>query len=213
MPAVPRSSPTSTKTEILDAARRRFEHYGLSKVTMDEISHDVGLGKASLYYYFATKESLFKAVLVREHEAFLKSMTPQVDAGTSSVEKLRLFVRGRFGYFLRLMNLQVLDLASSAKMKPVMRGLFEEFSRKEVSILRNIIAEGKTGGELCVDSPGKTAEAIVHTMRGLRLQFLQHLDRPNVSPEEWEPLRQECNLVLDLLLRGLVSGERRRGQA
>ena len=56
---------------ILDAARKRFAYYGFSKVTMDEIAADVGLGKASLYYYFPTKEGLFVEVIKDEKSQFL----------------------------------------------------------------------------------------------------------------------------------------------
>ena len=56
---------------ILSAARRRFAHYGFSKVTMDEIAGDVEMGKASLYYYFPTKEDLFKAVVIQEQNEFV----------------------------------------------------------------------------------------------------------------------------------------------
>ena len=48
---------TEKQAVILDAARKRFAYYGFSKVTMDEIAADIGMGKASLYYYFPTKES------------------------------------------------------------------------------------------------------------------------------------------------------------
>jgi TetR/AcrR family transcriptional regulator len=52
----------SREKSIIEAAKERFAHFGFSKVTMEEIASDVDLGKASLYYYFPTKEDLFKAV-------------------------------------------------------------------------------------------------------------------------------------------------------
>ncbi len=56
---------------ILDAAMKRFGYYGLAKTTMSEIASDVGLSKASLYYYFADKDALFRAVVKREQDGFL----------------------------------------------------------------------------------------------------------------------------------------------
>jgi AcrR family transcriptional regulator len=56
---------------ILDAAQNRFARFGFSKVTMDEIAEDVGMAKASLYYYYPSKEDVFRAVLRREQEQFL----------------------------------------------------------------------------------------------------------------------------------------------
>ena len=59
---------------ILKAARQRFAHYGYSKVTMDEIAADVEMGKASLYYYFPTKENLFQEVIVQEQDEFAEEI-------------------------------------------------------------------------------------------------------------------------------------------
>lgn len=66
-----------TKTEdsskldiILNAAQKRFGHYGLCKTTMNEIAADVGMGKASLYYYFPDKEAVFQAVIKKNRKSF-----------------------------------------------------------------------------------------------------------------------------------------------
>ena len=59
---------------IIEAARKRFAHYGFTKVTMDEIASDVEMGKASLYYYFPTKEELFNSFLVQEMNEFKKNI-------------------------------------------------------------------------------------------------------------------------------------------
>ena len=48
---------------ILKSAQKRFMTYGYSKVTMDEIAEDIGMAKASLYYYFQTKDDIFRGVI------------------------------------------------------------------------------------------------------------------------------------------------------
>ena len=62
---------------IIEAARKRFAHYGLSKTTMTEIGTDIGMSKAALYYYFADKERLFIAVIkkdIGEFESAVKEL-------------------------------------------------------------------------------------------------------------------------------------------
>ena len=49
-------------SKVLDAAQKRFARFGLSKTTMNDIADDLGVSKASLYYYFPDKESIFKKV-------------------------------------------------------------------------------------------------------------------------------------------------------
>lgn len=53
-------------SRILDAARSRFERFGVKKTTMDEICRDVGISKKTLYEYFRTKQDLFISTFIRE---------------------------------------------------------------------------------------------------------------------------------------------------
>src|SRR4051812_21091433 len=48
---------------IIRAAQKRFAHFGVSKTTMTEIADDVAMSKASLYYYFPDKLSLYASVI------------------------------------------------------------------------------------------------------------------------------------------------------
>ena len=75
-----------TTALILDAAQREFSHFGFKKVTMNEIAREVDMGKASLYYYFRTKESLFQAVITREHERFMTSVGAKLESTASARE-------------------------------------------------------------------------------------------------------------------------------
>ncbi len=68
------SNNISKEKIIIEAARNRFAHYGFSKVTMEEIALDVDMGKASLYYYFPTKEDLFRSVISQEINELQKNI-------------------------------------------------------------------------------------------------------------------------------------------
>ena len=48
---------------IIEAAKKRFSHFGVGKTTMNEIADDLSISKASLYYYFPDKLNLYAAVL------------------------------------------------------------------------------------------------------------------------------------------------------
>ena len=64
----------SKVTAIIEAARKRFAHYGLTKTTMNEIAADIGMSKASLYYYFPDKENLFVAVIGQDFDEFVQTI-------------------------------------------------------------------------------------------------------------------------------------------
>jgi TetR/AcrR family transcriptional regulator len=57
--------PKPRKEEILDVATRLFAERGYEGTSMNDVAERVGMRKASLFYHFATKDSLYEAVLER----------------------------------------------------------------------------------------------------------------------------------------------------
>src|SRR5690606_24045480 len=53
----------SKKEQIVQAALKRFSHYGFNKTTMSEVAVDLNITKANLYYYYPDKNALIKDVL------------------------------------------------------------------------------------------------------------------------------------------------------
>ena len=51
------------KQSILDGALKVFKTHGIEKTTMDEIALESGFGKATLYYYFTSKDEVFIAIM------------------------------------------------------------------------------------------------------------------------------------------------------
>ena len=51
------------KELILKSAIEVFKSKGLDGATMDEIAQNAGFGKATLYYYFKSKEEIFNSML------------------------------------------------------------------------------------------------------------------------------------------------------
>ncbi len=51
------------RERIISSAIQLYDRQGLSGMTMNNIGQEAGLGKATLYYYFSSKDSLFNAIL------------------------------------------------------------------------------------------------------------------------------------------------------
>jgi len=56
-------NPERTRQEILRAARAEFAEYGLSGARVDRIGARAATAKRMIYYYFGSKEGLYRAVL------------------------------------------------------------------------------------------------------------------------------------------------------
>jgi TetR/AcrR family transcriptional regulator len=61
----PTRNAEATKTQILDAAEAEFAVTGLSAARTESIAAKTGVTKAMIYYYFQSKEELYRAVLER----------------------------------------------------------------------------------------------------------------------------------------------------
>jgi len=55
-----------TASRILEHARNRFLSSGFSKVTMDELSRELGLSKKTMYHCYRSKDALLDAVMERQ---------------------------------------------------------------------------------------------------------------------------------------------------
>ena len=51
------------RTHIVGVARRIFTRHGFRKATMEEIASSSRMGKSSIYYYFKSKEEIFRALV------------------------------------------------------------------------------------------------------------------------------------------------------
>ncbi len=188
---------------IVEAARERFAHFGFNKVTMDEIAADVHMGKASLYYYFPTKENLFEAVLSEEMKEFVNEIETDLKKNISASQKLMEYVKKRLEYFQLLLNLGTLNVYSFYKSKPVFKKSFTEFEKHELHLLERIISEGKKNKEFNSAIKKNTAEILLHILQGLRCRVLRNLKMGSLSEKEYKELQKEMISATNIFINGI----------
>ncbi|WP_273379352.1 TetR/AcrR family transcriptional regulator [Symbiobacterium thermophilum] len=98
----PKNPPPDRRAEILDAALRLFAEKGYAAATNAEIARAAGVTAAALYYYFPSKEELFRAA-VRQHIGrfvpTIKELTEQGPADSGSPESFRSILRSALAFF------------------------------------------------------------------------------------------------------------------
>jgi TetR/AcrR family transcriptional regulator len=188
---------------IINAARERFAHFGFSKVTMEEIAADVELGKASLYYYFPTKEDLFKAVILMEQNELKNTIDILLTRHFKASQKLQEYVEQRLKFFQGLINLGALSVQSYFDIKPVFKKLFMDFESVELSLIRKIIEEGKKSNEFDPDISDETSVVFLHVLQGLRLRTLRWNKGQRLKEEDYSHLKKEMKTATDIFIRGI----------
>ena len=191
--------------EIIEAARNRFAHYGFSKVTMEEVALDVGMGKASLYYYFPNKEDLFKSVIQKEQDLFVEEIKNLIRQNLTATKKLEDYVSKRLEYFQQLINLATLNVHSFVDIKSMFKELFKSFEDQELLLLQKIFDEGKSKGEFDKSVTEKTTRIFLHLLQGLRLRIIKSININRIEKVNYDELREETMRFVDIFSRGIKS--------
>jgi TetR/AcrR family transcriptional repressor of mexJK operon len=189
--------------EILEAAKTRFAHYGFSKVTMEEIASDVELGKASLYYYFPTKEDLFRAVIASEQDELKENIELILKKENTASDKLKEFVDLRMTFFQYLINLGTLSIHSYFDTKSVFKKLFLDFEKVEFSLIKEIFDEGKGSGEFSKGLNDDAALIFLHILQGLRCRVLRQAKVHGLDEKSRKNLQKEMKIATDIFINGI----------
>jgi AcrR family transcriptional regulator len=78
-----RNDPEATKANILEVATREFAENGLDGARVDEIAEKTRTSKRMIYYYFDSKEGLYKAVL---ENVYRQIRTREADLGLEKLD-------------------------------------------------------------------------------------------------------------------------------
>jgi AcrR family transcriptional regulator len=83
-----RASGDDTRARIMLAATEHCEEVGLSRVTMEDVARRAGLGRATLYRHFQSKDALVRAVILAETDAFFAALDRAIAECTTDEDRL-----------------------------------------------------------------------------------------------------------------------------
>ncbi|MCC4251278.1 TetR family transcriptional regulator [Sphingobium naphthae] len=137
-----------TRFNILEVATAEFADKGLSGARIDEIAERTNSSKRMIYYYFGSKEGLYRAVLeraytaVREVDADNRRDDLDPDAALRDVVGVTFDYHNQHPEFVRLvMNENILRGAHVGEVPGI-----RERNRKVIDQLRAILARGVASG-------------------------------------------------------------------
>ncbi len=190
--------------QILKVAQKRFGLYGLQKTTMQEIASDLGISKASLYYYFPDKEHLFKAVVEMEQDVFIQLIDETLKENSDPIDMLNKFVKIRLDYFKTFFNLSRLRLEEFKIVRPLLSDTLHQLRQKEVEIVELILLQGVEKKKFSISNTRETAILFLELLRGLRGLIFQNKELMYVEQEEYDMLYTKLNLFTDIFIKGIM---------
>jgi AcrR family transcriptional regulator len=188
---------------IIEAAQNRFGLYGIEKTSMREIADDLKLSKASLYYYFPDKESLYRAVVEKEQKEFLNLISEKILNIQEPGQLLREYVITRLSYFRTLLNLSRLRLEAYSDIRPVFRETIMLFREKEKEIIIRIFEKGISLGIFSIMDTDQTASLFLDLLKGLRMSVVNDKKTLSIEQEEYGRLLEKTVAFTDIFINGI----------
>jgi AcrR family transcriptional regulator len=189
--------------EILVAAQKRFGLYGFAKTAMHEIAGDLGISKASLYYYYPDKESLFLAVFEKEKQEFINQLYQTIEKSDDPVYLLHAFVDLRMKNFRSFVNLGRASLSEIQGIKSIVRDSWKHFIEKEKDAIRYIFDKGIKKGIFTIQHKDETAALFIDALRGLSYIGLKTGDIMQLNDENIMNMEKKIKLFTSVFIKGI----------
>jgi AcrR family transcriptional regulator len=192
-----RKSPAARRSELIEAAMRRFASEGLDETSVAEIVAEAGVAQGTFYLYFESKADLVNQVVVQMSEGIVAGVEAIADEeGTSAVEKL---LRTRD----ELLSVVRDDTALLAFFhRPGNEAFHDRVSRDAVRLLvpalERVIEQGCAEGAFKISHPDDAARFIA---------ALQDVTDPFDAFAEPERLNHHAEALTEFVLRGLGCDE------
>jgi AcrR family transcriptional regulator len=157
------------RMKIIEIARNIFSHFGFKKTTMEEIALATRKGKSSIYYYFNSKEDIFKAVVEKEAEELKEELYKKISDIEDPIERLKVYITVRMRKLKKLTNFYTALKSDYLSNLEFIEEIRKSYDIDEVRIVTGIIEEGIESGKFSVKDPHQSAVAIVTAMKGLEV--------------------------------------------
>lgn len=185
------------RNTIINSASDVFEKFGFKKTTVDDIAQALRKGKSSIYYYFKSKEDIFKAVVEKEADAHRVKIEAIVASDQNAIEKIKSYVKTRMQAIKVMANYYTLIRNNDISNLDLIEKLRAKYDTEELVVIKSLLKEGMDNGLFKIKDIELSAIALFTAMKGL--EFPLFIDSPKA-----DKLDKILDDMLDILFYGLV---------
>ena len=154
------------KKLILEEAARLFSAKRFDEVLMDDIAHQAGVGKGTIYTYFADKEELYFAVVFEGIRRLNEQLQRKANRQPNPEDELRRMVHAIVSFFSQnrfFFRLMSQEDGKSEGGRGENRKRWREERRIQLSAIESVLQNGAEQGVFSVEHP-KVETAILRDM-------------------------------------------------
>ncbi|WP_447766864.1 TetR/AcrR family transcriptional regulator [Sphingobacterium faecium] len=192
------------RTRILEAATRRFAHFGMAKTTMSEIATDLNFSKALLYYYFPDKNSLYSAVFEYVIDKMVQDIKAKINTCDDFEEIMMYSLDKRVEQINKYYNLFEYTINMVKELPEELERVFKESYEREVELFVEILVIGVEHNKIEVEDVEETARILLYSLFGMRMGILK--DMKNMlfpTKDEFDDILSLQKKMMKIFLKGL----------
>ena len=184
--------------DIIAAAARLFRAKGIAGASVREIAAEAGLKKASLYYYFASKDEIVYAMIEGVLGPALATQKKLDKASLSEAARLFLYLRDDIELLCGA-SYDCTWLLNHGDLGDARMNAYARQRKKLVSWLVARLKEGMTKGEFAPCDAATVAQALLAATE-YSVTWAERHDRARIAAT--------ADTVATLLMRGVLAGGR-----
>ena len=148
------------KIRIIEGALKVFNDVGIEKTTMDEIAVESGFGKATLYYYFTSKDEVFVEIMEEGWRKLWEGIESRIVEEVGPKEKFMSIVK-KMGQIVTSDKILYGFLFTAPNyIQETQKQTWKTYQERLYSILQSIIEDGIKKKEFVNLNPGLLMKAI-----------------------------------------------------
>ncbi len=190
------------RNQIINAALKRFSHFGIAKTSMSEIAEDLKLSKANLYYYFPDKFSLIEAIayqIIEESDVVINKALDEITDTLDLLIRMLDIKKVYFEkYYMLIINLHEMNMNEEKWMV-----LAKQLFLREVGTVSRIFKQGIKRNELVTFDVAATSELYVAMIRGLALFCGHAAPHPLIDRDELARVTEKQKHAAAIIINGL----------
>lgn len=162
-----------TRAKLVDVARQLFAKKGVEDTTMNDIAQASKKGRRTLYTYFKSKEQIYMAVVESELEMLSDQLEKAAGKPVSPDKKIMELIMTHLDAIKMVVYRNGTLRADFFRDIWRVEAMRKEFDRKEVTLFRRILQEGKEQGLFDIDNVEITADILHYCIKGIEVPYIR----------------------------------------
>ncbi len=191
------------REEIKNVSRKIFAAYGFSKTLLEDIAGAVGIKKNSLYYYFDSKEALFKELINDEAAEYFEKQRKIIETDALADKKMLKCI-SELMYFIHERSTKYsITRKAYLEIKSNLEKYHQNFRQRQLEIFEKILKQGIESDLFHKHNTKNFAADIILIVQSIELNFYINSNVQFLHEVDFDLVSKTINRIINYMLNGI----------